>query len=231
MEQNAENKDQVNYLMNKQKKCAHQKEVLQGRLVQFEQEVRMKDDNFLVFSNQSHHEIADLKTDKMKLNEALSFCEYSKVTMTSQLKLVRSKLNDTQSELDDKQLDLHKCNRDYDTTTAGLTEKVRELVEKYHFIRGELTDCSQRQDKTQTLKCNFLEVCEKRLKKCERSVEQQIQQVDSCRHRLIENHNNRLHEAERLSSEDENKLNQEITSSESNEGEYDNISYVDEEKR
>ena len=69
--------------------------------------------------------------------------------------------------------------------TAGLTEKVRELVEKYHFIRGELTDCSQRQDKTQTLKCNFLEVCEKRLKKCERSVEQQIQQVDSCRHRLI----------------------------------------------
>ena len=38
VEQNAENKDQVNYLMNKQKKCAHQKEVLQGRLVQFEQE-------------------------------------------------------------------------------------------------------------------------------------------------------------------------------------------------
>ena len=38
VEQNAENKEQVNYLMNKQKKCAHQKEVLQGRLVQFEQE-------------------------------------------------------------------------------------------------------------------------------------------------------------------------------------------------
>ena len=83
----------------------------------------MKDDNFLVFSNQSHHEIADLKTDKMKLNEALSFCEYSKVTMTSQLKLVRSKLNDTQSELDDKQLDLHKCNRDYDTSKSYIIRK------------------------------------------------------------------------------------------------------------
>ena len=42
VEQNAENKDQVNYLMNKQKKCAHQKEVLQGRLVQFEQEGKIQ---------------------------------------------------------------------------------------------------------------------------------------------------------------------------------------------
>ena len=47
VEQNAENKDQVNYLMNKQKKCAHQKEVLQGRLVQFEQEGKIQ---FIIFS-------------------------------------------------------------------------------------------------------------------------------------------------------------------------------------
>merc|ERR1711992_304880 len=142
--------------------------------------------------------------------------------------------NDTQAELDDKQLDLHKCQRDYDITTTGLTEKVRELVEKYHVIRGELSECSKRQEKTQTLKCNFLEVCEKRLKKCEGQVEQHIQQVESCRHRLIENHNNRLDEAERLSSEDENKLDQEITSSESTLDDYDNTiasSYVVEQEK
>ena len=125
---------------------------------------------------------------------------------------------------------------------------MRELVEKYHVIRGELSECSKRQEKTQTLKCNFLEVCEKRLKKCEGQVEQHIQQVESCRHRLIglfgipklqvyfkkENHNNRLDEAERLSSEDENKLDQEITSSESTLDDYDDTiasSYVVEQEK
>ena len=48
-----------------------------------------------------------------------------------------------------------------------------------------------------------------------------------------ENYNNRLDEAERLTSEDEHKLNQEITSSESTEDDYDDTvasSYVASEK-
>ena len=38
VDEHSESKEQINYLSNKQKKCAHQKEVLQGRLVQIEQE-------------------------------------------------------------------------------------------------------------------------------------------------------------------------------------------------
>ena len=72
------------------------------------------DENFRKFSNQSHYQIAELKSEKMRLDEALSFCQYSKLTLSSQLKLAEGKLNDTQAELDDRQLDLHKCNRDYD---------------------------------------------------------------------------------------------------------------------
>ena len=71
-----------------------------------------------MFSNQSNHEISDLKMEKMKLDESLSFCHYSELTLKSQVKLAQDKLNDTQAELDDKQLDLHKCQRDYDISTG-----------------------------------------------------------------------------------------------------------------
>ena len=92
--------------------------IQQGRLAQFEQEVNNMDDNFRMFSNQSNHEISHLKMEKMKLDESLSFCHYSELTLKSQVKLAMDKLNDTQAELDDKQLDLHKCQRDYDISTV-----------------------------------------------------------------------------------------------------------------
>jgi chromosome segregation ATPase len=175
--------EQISYFSSKHKKCAQQIEALRGQRAANENEMSDMHVSFRKYANESEFRINELKSEKLKLSEEITLCQYSLSTFKTKIITVTSQLNSTEDDLNDCFHNSHKLELDQNKNVRQWSEQRKELSEKIEAARDQIVKCQQ-EKKNNRLKGVFFDACDARLAKCEKKAVAAMSAVESCHRRI-----------------------------------------------